>query len=59
MSHYKSLFSAEADQLVNRVAMNLLVRQAMLAQPEAEVAPLEALENDREKRGKIFLPTLF
>ena len=39
--------------------MNLLVRQAMLAQPEAEVAPLEALENDREKRGKIFLPTLF
>ena len=38
--------------------MSMLVRQAMAAQPPMDDM-LEEEMQDREKRGKIFLPTLF
>jgi len=40
------------------MAMSMLVRQALAAQPPMDEITEEEMQ-DREKRGKIFLPTLF
>lgn len=50
--------SNENDQLLQKMAMSMLVRQALAAQPPMDEITEEEMQ-DREKRGKIFLPTLF
>ena len=55
---YDKILSNENDAVLKNLAMSMLVRQAMAAQPPMDDM-LEEEMQDREKRGKIFLPTLF
>jgi len=69
-SNFDLINSDQADQIMQQVRMNMLVRQALAAQVADDSAfqngddnmngelP-EELSDPRMKRGKIFLPTLF